>query len=167
MGNWGCWEKRFTKPSYSLIWSLTALGKTCHSCCQWAPDVFSTLLLFYRYAEPEDYAYSYLLDAGFMGGMMVSEDTGRRQEGGGGELGHVLPLLANDKLSHGAYLSEQQRPTEGNQTPGTEMRYQGSSWHIEGQKPTPGWTNKSFLRSNAATCIACAYVLFLLHFVPS
>lgn len=89
-------------------------------------------MLFYRYAEPEDYAYSYLLDAGFMGGMMVSEDTGTRQEGGGGELGHVLPLLANDKLSHGAYLSEQQRPTEGNQTPGTEMRYQGSSWHIEG-----------------------------------
>ena len=102
VGNWGCWEKRFTKPSYSLIWSLTALGKTCHSCCQWAPDVFSTLLLFYRYAEPEDYAYSYLLDAGFMGGMMVSEDTGRRQEGGGGELGHVLPLwpMISSRMEH-------------------------------------------------------------------
>lgn len=70
-------------------------------------------MLFYRYAESEDYAYSYLLDAGFMGGMTVSEDTGRRQEGGGGELGHVLPLLANDKLLHGARVSEQQRPLKG------------------------------------------------------
>jgi len=110
VGNWGCWEKRFTKPSYSLIWSLTALGKTCHSCCQWAPDVFSILLLFYRYPESEDYAYSYLLDAGFMGGMMVSENTGWRQVGGGGELGHFLPLLANDKLLH---VSEQQSSLMG------------------------------------------------------
>lgn len=45
----------------------------------------------------EDYAYSYLLDAGFMG---HDGERGHWEKagGGGGELGHVLLLLANDKL---------------------------------------------------------------------